>query len=277
MKKIICSYALLAVAALVGACGTTTKTTGMLEEARSDYNIAQKDPNVVNYAPVELRQAGLALQDANAAADNKAKVRDIDQRAYVAKQKIAQAQEAAKQRAAEATIASAAGEREQLRLAQRTSEADQARMQAQQAQARAAQLEAQLADMAAKKTDRGMVVTLGDVLFATNQARLNPEGMRTVRKLADFMQQNPQRTVLVEGFTDSTGSSAHNRQLSERRADAVRTALTGMGISADRIATQGYGELYPVAPNDTARSRRLNRRVEIVISDESGKVTPRSY
>lgn len=268
MKKIIYSSALLAVAVLVGACSSAPKTTSLLEQARTDYAAAQSNPTVVSYAPVELKQAGDALQQANAASDNRDKANKIDQLAYVAKQKTAVAQEVAKQKAAEANVDSAATEREQMRLAQRTAEADRAR-------ARAAQLEAQLADMAAKKTERGMVVTLGDVLFGTNLARLNPGGMRTVQKLASFMQQNPERTVLIEGFTDSTGSEAHNQQLSERRADAVRNALLGMGVSGDRIATRGYGESHPVAANDTAQNRRLNRRVEIVISDESGKVTPR--
>jgi outer membrane protein OmpA-like peptidoglycan-associated protein len=99
--------------------------------------------------------------------------------------------------------------------------------------------------------------------------------MRTAQKLADVLQQNPQRKVLVEGFTDSTGSSAYNQELSDRRATAVRTALTAMGIAADRVAIRGYGEAYPVAGNDTAQSRQMNRRVEIVLSDETGTTIQR--
>lgn len=136
-------------------------------------------------------------------------------------------------------------------------------------------MEAQLADLAAKKTDRGMVITLGDVLFGTDMARLTPDGMRTVQKLADILQQNPQRTVLIEGFTDSTGSTAHNQELSERRTTAVRNALQELSVSGDRIAMRGYGEAYPVASNDTAQSRQLNRRVEIVLSEAGGKIAPR--
>jgi outer membrane protein OmpA-like peptidoglycan-associated protein len=150
-----------------------------------------------------------------------------------------------------------------------------AQRMAQDAQARSAQLEAQLADLAAKKTERGMVITLGDVLFGTDQARLTNDGITTAQKLAKVLQNNPQRTVLVEGFADSTGDTAYNQELSERRAGAVRSALEDMGIGRDRVAVRGYGESFPVAANDTSAHRQLNRRVEIVLSDDIGKVIAR--
>jgi len=196
-----------------------------------------------------------------------------------------------------------AKERDQMRLAQRTNEADKAKADTQQAnqlaqsaqdeaalarrrtddaqranresQARAAQLEAQLADLSAKKTERGIVITLGDVLFGVDVARLNPDGMRTARKLADVLQQNPNRNVVIEGYTDSTGSAPHNQELSERRAGAVRSALQDMGVAAGRVVARGYGQANPVAANDTAANRQLNRRVEIVLSDDGGKVSLR--
>jgi outer membrane protein OmpA-like peptidoglycan-associated protein len=87
--------------------------------------------------------------------------------------------------------------------------------------------------------------------------------------------QNPQRTVMVTGFADSTGAATYNQQWSERRATAVRNALEGMGVSRDRVALRGYGETFPVAANDTAQNRQLNRRVEIVISDANGKISQR--
>jgi outer membrane protein OmpA-like peptidoglycan-associated protein len=120
-----------------------------------------------------------------------------------------------------------------------------------------------------------MVITLGDVLFGTDLARLNAEGMRTAEKLANVLQKNPQRTVLVEGFTDRTGTAAHNQDLSERRATAVRGVLQELGVARERVAIRGYGETYPIAANDTAQNRQLNRRVEIVLSDDTGKISPR--
>lgn len=289
MKKIYFTPVLLTIAALVGACSSMPKTTSLLDQTRSDYVAAQNNPRIASYAPLEMKQAGEAMEQANAAASHADSAEKIDKLAYLAKQKIALTQEVAKQKSAEADIASSGKERDQVRLAQRTNEADQAKMsaeqskletqvaqgEAQQAQARAAQLEAQLADLAAKKTERGMVITLGDVLFGTDMARLTPEGMRTAQKLADVLQQNPQRTVLVEGFTDSTGAAGHNQQLSERRAAAVRSALQELGVAAERVAIRGYGEAYPVASNNTVQNRQLNRRVEIVLSDAGGKVIAR--
>jgi outer membrane protein OmpA-like peptidoglycan-associated protein len=296
MKKISSMPILLAIAALVAACSSMPKTTSLLDQTRNDYLTAQSNPNVANYAPLEMKQAAEALEQANAAARDADSAAKIDKLAYVAKQKIALTQEVAKQKSAEASVASARKERDQIRLDQRTNEADQAKISAaesklatqvaqgetadaqrktQEAQARAAQLEAQMADLAAKKTERGMVITLGDVLFGTDMARLNPDGMRTAQKLADVLQQNPQRTVLVEGFTDSTGTASHNQELSERRATAVRSALQELGVARERVAIRGYGQAHPVASNNTAQNRQLNRRVEIVLSDASGKVTQR--
>lgn len=296
MKKIITLPALLAIAVLLAACSSMPTTTSLLDQTRADYVTAQSNPKVASYAPLEMQQAGVAMAQANAAAKDDDSAEKIDKLAYLARQKIALTQEVAKQKAAEAEVASAGKERDQLRLDQRTNEANQAQMQAEQsrlaeqvaqgktaeaqrktqeAQARAAQLETQLADLAAKKTERGIVITLSDVLFGTDQARLTPDGMRTAQKLADVLQQNPQRTVLIEGFTDSTGAASYNQQLSERRATAVRSALSDMGVARERIAIRGYGESYPVAANNTSQSRQLNRRVEIILSDDSGKIAPR--
>ena len=143
------------------------------------------------------------------------------------------------------------------------------------AQARASALEMQLADLAAKKTERGMIITLGDVLFGTDKADLTSNGVNTANKLAEVLKNNPQRTVLIEGFTDSTGSSAHNLELSQRRAESVRNALLSQGIARDRIATRGYGVAYPAAGNDTAANRQLNRRVEIVLSEDNTAIPAR--
>ncbi|MDO8654466.1 MAG: OmpA family protein [Undibacterium sp.] len=296
MKKTQFTPVLLAISVFVAACSSMPKTTSLLDQTRIDYVMAQNNPQVMTYATSEMKQASDALAQANDAANNNDSLDKIDKLAYLAKQKIALTQEVAKQKSAEAEVANAGKERDQIRLDQRTNEANRANVnaeqsklaaqiaqgetaeaqrQAQEAQARAAQLESQLSDLAAKKTERGIIITLGDVLFGTDQARLNPDGMRTAQKLADILQQNPQRTVLVEGFTDSTGSAEHNQELSERRATAVRSALQLQGVNRDRIAVRGYGEAFPVAANDTAQNRQLNRRVEIILSDANGKITPR--
>lgn len=289
MKKIIFTPTLLVIAALLTACNSMPTNTSMLDQTRNDYRSAQSNPKVASYAPLEMKQASDAMAKANAAAANNDSTEEIDKLAYLAKQKIALTQEVAKQKSAEADVAKSGTERDKMRLDQRTREADQSRtaaniargdaayaqQQTRDAQARNANLEAQLAELSAKKTERGMVITLGDVLFATDQARLNPEGTRTVQKLAQVLTQNPQRTVLIEGFTDSTGSSAHNQALSERRADSVQLGLLEQGIARNRIAIHGYGEAHPVAGNESTADRQLNRRVEIVLSEDDGKIRPR--
>lgn len=333
MKTTLLKPTLLAIAIAIalGACSSMPNTTSLLDQTRSDYLAAQSNPKVTTYAPLEISQAGDALERANSAARQNDSSKEIDKLSYIAKQKIALAQEVAKQKSAEAEVASSAKMRDQMRLEQRTSEADAAKrsaersnvlaqesqrnaaaaqrdastaqrdaeaaqrdtvaaqldsaaaqrgaaaaqMQTLEAQQRSAILEAQLADLTAKKTERGLVITLGDVLFGTDLARLNADGMRTAQRLADVLQQNPQRTVLIEGFTDSTGSTLHNQQLSERRASTVQSALQTLGIGGERIEVRGYGATFPVAANDTKENRQLNRRVEIVISDAGGKIPQR--
>lgn len=153
--------------------------------------------------------------------------------------------------------------------------AESAQLQTADAQVRALQLEDQLRAMNAKKTERGMVVTISDVLFDSGRAELKPGSGRDMDKLAVFFKTYPQRTAMVEGFTDSVGSEASNQDLSNRRAAAVQAALAAMGVDPARINVRGYGEAFPVAGNDNASGRQMNRRVEIVLSDDSGQVAPR--
>ncbi len=118
------------------------------------------------------------------------------------------------------------------------------------------------------------MITLDDVLFRTNKALLEPSGMRNLQKLADFLNQYPQYKVLIEGYTDSIGNISVNQELSDRRAYTVRKALNDMRISGDRIRMHGYANTFPVSANSTAASRQLNRRVEILISEENGNIVP---
>ncbi len=288
--------------AVMSGCSTMPQST-TLDNARVDYSKAQANPQVVTLAPLQLKDAGEALDRANAAQASREDAEVVESLAYVAKQKIALTQEIAQRKNAELAVSNATAERSKLQLQARTNEADQAhqqaaiaelsleqktaeanlaRQQAAAAQASAAQdqasleaMQAQMDELNAKKTPRGMVITLGDVLFDTNQAQLKSGGARNVQKLAEFLKRYPQRTVLIEGFTDSRGSDSSNQVLSEQRANAVSMALTGMGVGRDRVSTKGYGEAYAVASNDTASGRQLNRRVEIMLSDERGVIAPR--
>jgi outer membrane protein OmpA-like peptidoglycan-associated protein len=249
---------------ILAACSSVQKPNVALDEARSEYQAAQANPQVVSMAPTELQQASEALNAATSSWEHRDKDEKVDQLAHIAKDKIAIAQQTASQKAAEAKIADAAKEREKLQLDERTAEADKANE-------RANQLAEQLKELAAKQTDRGMVVTLNDLLFNVNKAELSPGGMLTVQKVADVLTKYPERNVLVEGFTDSTGTPDYNLDLSMRRANAVRLALISMGVGAERIVAHGNGQEYPVATNDTAAGRQMNRRVEIVFPGETSK------
>ena len=305
-SKILLSCSVL----FITACASTPVSTSLLDQARADYALAQSTPKVASYAPLEMQSATEALGKANTAATARESSDAVDQLAYLAKQKIALAMEVASRKSAEADVANTAAVRDQIRLDQRTQQADQARLKAQEAErsaqaardaailatqqknmaqadalqaqqiaaeasAKTLQLEAQVAERAAKKTGRGLIITLGDVLFATDVARLNANGLVMAQRLATVLQQNPQRTVLIEGFTDSTGKTQYNQELSERRAMAVGEALLAQGVARERIRQRGYGESYPVAANDTAQNRQLNRRVEIVLSDDRGVIPAR--
>jgi outer membrane protein OmpA-like peptidoglycan-associated protein len=239
-------------AELAVASAGTERDRIRLEARTREADAAQRS------AEASQRQSEASLRSAEAAR--------IQSEASLRSAEAARVQAAASER-------EAAGERKAAAEAQ--AGAQLARQQGLDAEARARQLEAQLKELEANKTDRGMVITLGDVLFDTNEARLKTGGVRNVQRLADFFKQYPQRTVMIEGFTDSTGSMSRNQQLSDERAQAVRVALVGMGMGGDRIASRGYGESYPAASNDTPAGRQLNRRVEIVVSDDGGKIAPR--
>ena len=184
-----------------------------------------------------------------------------------------QRQSEASRRQSEAAQRQAMASQQQAAVSQQQAAASQ--QQAGEAERRNQALEAQLRELDAKKTDRGMVITIGDVLFDTGRAELKSGGMRNVERLSGFLKQYPQRRALIEGYTDSTGSDQSNQVLSGRRADAVMMALLGMGVSRAQVTAQGYGETHPVAGNDDAGGRQMNRRVEIVLSDENGVVSSR--
>jgi outer membrane protein OmpA-like peptidoglycan-associated protein len=143
----------------------------------------------------------------------------------------------------------------------------QAQSAAMSAQQQADELQRQIAELQAKVTDRGIVLTLGDVLFATNRAELTSGANGNLNKLVAFLNKYSDRTVNIEGYTDSTGSADYNMGLSQRRADTVRSYLVDQGIGSERLIASGRGMSSPVAGNDSATGRQQNRRVEVIINN----------
>ena len=155
-------------------------------------------------------------------------------------------------------------------------DAQNAKAQATQAQAESQRLAAQLESLQASQTPRGIVLTLDDVLFDTGKAQLKSGARRSLDQIAAFLNENPERRVQVEGFTDSQGTNDFNLELSQSRADAVAMAIIQRGIDAQRVRALGYGEEFPVASNTNAGSRQLNRRVEIVVSNGDAAIPSRA-
>lgn len=280
----------LGLALALGACVSTPQPNAALMTARSAVQSAESDPNVSKYAALDLEAAKRDLEVAESAAlhHNDA---EIAQPAYLATQaaRLAQAHAAAK--ADDARVAAGQAERDRIQLAARSREVDNAQAQTnaakmsanaanQQAAAateQAARLQAEIDALKATPTDRGLVLTLGDVLFDTGKSELNSGATRKLDQLAQFLSEHKDRRVQIDGFTDSVGSDAYNQELSQRRANAVKNALLTRGIDSARINTEGYGKNYPVANNGDSGGRQLNRRVEVVIGGDNGSpVKPRS-
>ncbi len=236
---------------------------------------AERDKVRLDARTLEADKAQQSAKNAHAqTAETQLQLEDMQRQSQVMQDKAQQQSAVAQRQAQESQLKLEESQRQaqeaQLKL-------EESQRQAQSSDVRANQLDAQLKDLNAKKTARGIVVTLGgDVLFDTNMTQLKAGGMRNVEKIAEFLKQYPERTVLVEGFTDSTGTKPHNDQLSERRATAVRSSIVKLVANPDRVKAQGYGEEFPIASNDTAVGRQLNRRVEIVVSDDTGNIAPRN-
>lgn len=236
-----------------------------LKNAEASIQQMQIDPEVNQYAPVERDKAIEALQRAQTAWEKGEDNEEVKNLAYLAQQRAAIAEVTAVQKQEQAEVKTLGQERQQIVMQGHEREARQAREQAKSAEAREQQLEQELAELKAKKTKRGYVITLGNILFKIDSAELNAAGMQNLYQLVTFLKEFPNREVVVEGYTDNTGSGVYNLELSQQRANSVRTFLVSNGISSDRIVARGYGKAYPIASNNTAAGRQQNRRVEIVI------------
>jgi outer membrane protein OmpA-like peptidoglycan-associated protein len=266
---------LAAVALALGACASAPQPNAALETARAQVSAASADPNVAQYDALDLQAARQDLAAAEAANNNRDEPQ-TDQMAYIAAQTARVAQQRAAAKADDARIAQGTAERDRIQAQARSHEANVAVAQRNAALEQSAQLQAEIEALKAKQTDRGLVLTLGDVLFDTGRASLSPGAAAKLDRLASFLNEHPDRRVQIEGFTDSVGGDAYNLDLSERRADAVKAALTMRGIDPSRIATEGYGKAYPVASNGDSGGRQLNRRVEVVIGNANTPIAPRS-
>jgi OmpA-OmpF porin, OOP family len=242
----------ISTAGMLAACSTPTPPP-QLASARQAYESAAAEPDVAKYASVPLYEAKKELDSASKSWE---KNHDADETAHIAslaEKRVEIAQ----------TVAAGAKAKEQTTeiLASRT-------------QVELAARDREIAELKAKPTDGGIVLTLGgDVLFKTGSSTLSPGAQVELGRIARFLNENPDREVVVSGHTDSSGSAETNQILSEKRAAAVGESLSAQGVAASRIATRGFGASLPIAPNDTASGRQQNRRVDIVILNVGEKAS----
>ena len=241
----------------------------MMQRRERELKAARAEANALARDAVQARQvaeataveAGMArTQVDQSRVELEARAREVEQARVQVEQSRVQVEQARRETEVKAR------EAEQARI-----QAAAAQAQATAAQAQTAALSQELTDLKGKQTDRGVVLTMGDVFFSIGKADVAPSAQRSIDKLAEFLIKNPNRAVMVEGHTDSTGSADTNLALSQKRADAVKELLVAKGISPNRIVAKGYGVQYPVVSNDTPSGRQQNRRVDVVVLNEGVK------
>jgi outer membrane protein OmpA-like peptidoglycan-associated protein len=293
------AIALAVASALLASCASVPMKSPGAIDARNKLTQLQSNPDLANRASIAMKDAEAAVRAAEQPQTDEPLARHL---ALMADRKIETARALAETALAEDQRTALNEQREKARLDSRTQEADAAKIQAANARADSAEqklaaeqskadanaartdaassqqqtadlqrqatdLQRQIEEMHAKVTDRGVVLTLGDVLFTTGKADLKAASTGNLNKLVKFLADHPERTVLIEGYTDNVGSDVYNQGLSERRADGVKAYLVGQGVSAAHLNAVGKGESDAIADNDSAEGRQQNRRVEVVISN----------
>jgi OmpA-OmpF porin, OOP family len=257
MKRSRFSIAAASAIVLLAACSSTPEQIPELDAARAVVPKVEASPRA-GVAAANVSEARKALDQANGLADKGKDVEDIRFAASIATAQAQIAETKIDTALAREEIEKGTAERQQVQLDARTRESER--------------MQQELKDLQAKQTERGMVLTLGDVLFDTGKAVLKPGAYTTIDRLAQVLTSTHGSRVVIEGHTDSMGSDTNNQVLSEQRAQAVQSALMQRGVSASQISSVGKGETTPVASNDTASGRQSNRRVELIFSQDASRV-----
>jgi outer membrane protein OmpA-like peptidoglycan-associated protein len=273
---------------LLGACASTPRGPAPeILRLQSELQRLHNDQRIASTAQVELTRADDAVSAL--ALEGRRLDRELfDHGVYIADRLVRTAEAEGLARFAEQHAQNLGREREQLLSEARSRDlaiaradvnaataaaqfaeqrANEERLAATEARMDAQAVRAQLADLQAKETQRGMVVTLGDVLFETDRAELKPGAARSLDQLSQALRSDDRGSVAIEGHTDSTGSREHNVDLSLRRAQSVQRYLVGHGVNPARISVRGMGPDFPVADNGSTGGRLQNRRVEVIVQN----------
>lgn len=268
----------LTIATVLVTTGCASKQPNeRLESAKATYERVSGSDVVNEHSTEDLNVAKLKLDSAINAWKNKRSKNEIDKRSYIAEQYALIAEQRSILSSNHTNIEDGKLMRTNVQMQLRESEAEKLAQKSaeleQKVLEREQQLQQQLAElqelkaMQAQNSDRGMVLTLGDVLFDTNEATLKPDATQNLMQVASFLSKYPDRTLVIEGHTDNTGDSEYNMDLSTRRAIAVKSMLASQGVEHHRIVSRGMGEHSPVASNANAAGRQLNRRVDLIFTE----------
>jgi len=257
---------------LIALCssGCAPRTNANVERVQNELIVLKSSPSVAMRAPTELQEADQAVGRATNTWDMTHDSQEAEHLSYLAGRRIEIAKVKTNQELAEneaiklsrardsassdarGSLIVATGMRNQLAIQNNQTEIEL--------------LKNQLSELNAREIDRGLLLTLDDVLFENETAVLRPGAARKLLPLAKYILNHPLDTIAVEGHTDNIGTAEFNLNLSSRRAEAIERALSDVGVSSRRVTTKGMGEHYPIASNNTELGRSQNRRVEIVIS-----------
>lgn len=266
LPRLLSVCVLLGSVTLYGCAGQQTNDQA-LQQAISDFQKVKEDSDVLRSAPKDVIRAGELLGKAERLSSYVGTGNDVAHYAYLSRRYSEIAREHSNLLLNTERLAKMEMERQRLQLALREAKLSSA-------QEHGRWLEDQIVSLATTQTERGLVMTLGDVLFDTGHTELKSSANRTILKVVQFLQLNPKRVVRIEGYTDNVGDKQENLQLSKDRAQSVADVLTDLGIDDKRIQVQGYGDQFPVNANASERGRAQNRRVEIVFSDAEGQLGP---
>jgi outer membrane protein OmpA-like peptidoglycan-associated protein len=293
-------------AALFTGCASAPEKPAGSQEVRAKLVALQGDSTLSTRAPVAMKDAELAVVQAEIIqpdlvlaahrvyiADRKVdSARALAVTRFAEEERPALVAEAAKARLdartleadlakdaafnakSDALTARAENAEQKLATGQARSDADAALLAANASQQQAMELQKQIELLQARPTDRGLVLTLGDTLFATGKSELKSGATANLDRVTAFLNEYPNRTAAIEGFTDSMGSEEYNQDLSQRRADSVKGYLVGQGVKTGRLSAAGRGENAPVGDNASIAGRQQNRRVEVIISE--GETPPKN-
>jgi len=244
MKPMSMFAIFLSVALFAIGCSTTSE----LRQAQQSYSEAHNTPMIAQKAPTALSDAQMALEKA----ENAKTFEEQIHYAYIAQRNVDLAKLQSSQAEASMKAAQLEQERNDLYAALSSQEAAKAQQ-----------------ELRGFRSERqAMAPSISTPVFGFDQAQLLPDDQRSLEQLSSFLKENPDRSILVEGFTDNIGSDAYNVGLGKRRADAVAKALEADGISPERITTRGIGAAFPAAPNTTVTGRQQNRRAVITILNQ---------